>query len=663
LSNTKKHYAAGDMAELVDSLGSNPRFRDINRDKFRLLLERTEFRVPAEWPGRFDAAGIRELAASAPGTVPFPSRNRARTARWVLAPACAAAAAVLFFLVWPQLSDTNRRTGTITRVSGGTTVSHPDGKGKLDAGDTLAAGDIIHTAPGSSLDISFNESIRMRVLGGSIVTLRRVELERRRVFDAMVSAGSCIMKVNKLAPGESVSLRTPTTEASVKGTAFGVSVTGDGGVRYEVYEGTVRVRRSLPVHSGLGRASADHLSRYFRTHELILEKGKACRINPDAVALRAVRPGPNGPIAGLSLPVVLDGPGALSMRDEAATFTGLAALPVAAETAESGGRFAPGEAPGSGKRITEQEPSVMKGQQFLMYVPETDVVITIGEYSISASRAGVTLWHFDLTDAIASMPVREDGSLYYATARGTVSRLDCTTGTVQWTTLADSTTRAPVRLALDGSGIYFAAAQGVVGRLDRRGDLQWKSAIGEDVSAAPVLTRHMVLIPTRKGVLVGIDKYRGLRSTSVGFPAGIAGISTMQDAAFVASADGRLTAYDMRDAKVLWRYPINDRFAGDVIIDNDSIYLFGRSGKVHRVSMSGDQIWIRDVGNPIVKRPTADAGSFYIPSEETLCIINKISGDVSWSFMPAGIGSGNVAVSRGAVYFRNKKNGLTSLKK
>ena len=60
-------------------------------------------------------------------------------------PAFAAAAAVLFFLVWPQLSVKNDRTGTITRVSGSTTVSRPDGKDRLDAGDTLAAGDVIIT--------------------------------------------------------------------------------------------------------------------------------------------------------------------------------------------------------------------------------------------------------------------------------------------------------------------------------------------------------------------------------------------------------------------------------------------------------------------------------------------------------------------------------------
>jgi outer membrane protein assembly factor BamB len=661
-----KKKAAGDMAELVGVLRANPKFRSVNCDKLQFLLERAELRVPARWPGNFDIRNIRAYDAAAPGTVPLPSRSVPRYARWALVPAFAAAAAVLFFLVLPQLSVKNDRTGTITRVSGSTTVSRPDGKGRLDAGDALAAGDVIITTPGSSLDISFNESIRMRVLGGSRITLRRVELDRRRVFNAMVSAGSCIMKVSKLSPGESVSLRTPTSEASVKGTAFGVSVSDAGVVRYEVYEGTVRVRRALPADSGVGQAASEYLSRYFRTHELMLEKGKACRIEPDAISLGLVKPRPDsGAIAGLSLPVVQKGPGALSMKDEAAMFAGIAPEPEGTGTGEDSGQTVqdPSGVDTSGRHAAEKEPSIMSGQQYLVYIPETDYILTIGESNIAASHAGKLLWRLDLDDAIASMPVREDGSIYFATVRGTVSRLDCASGTIQWTTLADSATRAPAHLALDGSGIYFAASQGVVGKLDRRGELQWKTSIGEGVSAAPVLSRHLVLVPTRKGVLVGIDKYRGLNAVRVDFSARIVSVGTRQDLLFVATEDGRLSAYSMKDQKVLWRYPVNDAFAGDMIIENDSIYLFGRAGKVHRVSMSGEQIWTRDTGNPIVKRPASDQECFYLPSEQTLCVINKISGDTAWSFMAPGIKSGNVAVSGGTIYFKNEKNGLTSLKK
>ena len=649
-----KQMAYGDIAEIVGIIRANPKFRGVNCDKLQLILERSELHVPARWPRRFDVAKIREYDASMPNTVPLPSRSLSRSARWALVPALAAAA-VLFFLLLPQLSVKGDHAGTVTRVTGGTTVVHPDGKGRLDAGDSLAAGDVITTGPGSSLDISFNESIRMRVLGGSRVNLRRVELGDRRVFDAMVTAGSCILKVGKLSPGESVSLRTTTSEASVKGTAFGVSVAPDGAVRYEVYEGTVRVRRALPPE-GVSQASSEYLARYFRAHELVLEKGAACRINPDAVPLGTVKPSPGtGAIAGLSLPAVQQGPGALRMKEEAADFTGSAIErePAVVDNDRKTAR----------ETRADKEPSVMSGQQYLFYIPETDTVVTVAESSVAATRAGASLWRLDLEDAIASMPVREDGSLYFATTRGTVSRLDCATGTVQWTTLADSANRAPARLVLDGSGIYFAASQGVVGKIDRRGALQWKSTVGDGVTAVPVLTRHMVMVPARNGVLVGLDKYRGLGALKAVFPGRIVSLGARLDMLFVATDDGRLSAYSMQDRKIVWRYPINDAFAGDVIIENDSIYIFGRSGKVHRVGLAGEQIWSRDTGNPIVKRPAGDQESFYLPSEQTLCVINKISGDTTWSFMAPGIKSGNVAVSRSAIYFKNIKNGLTSLKK
>ena len=173
----------------------------------------------------------------------------------------------------------------------------------------------------------------------------------------------------------------------------------------------------------------------------------------------------------------------------------------------------------------------------------------------------------------------------------------------------------------------------------------------------------MMLVPTRKGRLVGIDKYRGLNAFDGGFPGKIVSLGTAKDMAFVATEDGQLSAYSMKEGSIAWRYPINDAFTCDMIVQNDSVYVFGRGGRVHRVSMSGEQIWTRDTGNPVVKRVAEDALRLYLPSDQTLCVINKITGDITWSLMAPGIKSGNVAISGGNIYFENEKNGLTSLKK
>ena len=67
----------------------------------------------------------------------------------------------------------------------------------------------------------------------------------------------------------------------------------------------------------------------------MLEKGKACRIEPDAISLGLVKPRQdNSAIAGLSLPVVQKGPGALSMKEEAATFAGIAPEPAGTDAGE-----------------------------------------------------------------------------------------------------------------------------------------------------------------------------------------------------------------------------------------------------------------------------------------------------------------------------------------
>ena len=645
------------MKDLVDVLRADPKFRGTDCNKLQLILEQSELHVPARWPRRFDVSRIREYAAASPVPARVTSRGAYRYARWALVPACAA---VLFFLVWPWIARDDERAGTITRVTGTAMAVSRAGNDRLDAGDTLSPGDIITTGSGSSLDISFNDTIRMRILEGSRIELGSYELAPARTFDALVASGGCIMQVRKLAAGESVALRTAGSEASVKGTAFSVMVSGDGSVRYEVYEGTVRVRRRIPPGSGLAPGAAEQISRYYESHELMLGRGTACRISSDAVSPDRAKPGATGGrTSGLSLPVVQAG--ALTLQDEASSFAGIAP----GRRAGSGEREAqvsrdvPGRTGSIKQSAAEHEPSVMSGQKFLVYVPENDSILTIGDSFIDASHGGTSLWRLDLEDALASMPVRDGMSLYFATVRGTVSRLDIGTGTVAWTALAGGT----ARLVLDGSGIYYAASRGLVGKLDRSGGLQWKSSVGDEISAAPVLARHLVLVPTRKGRLVGIDKYRGLNAIDAAFSGTISLLGTTRDMAFVATEDGQLSAYSLKEGRVAWRYPIQDAFAADMIIQNDSVYVFGRGGRVHRVSMSGEQIWTRDAGNPIVKRVAEDAVRLYIPSEQTLCVVNKITGDISWSLMAPGIKSGNVAVSGATIYFENEKNGMTSLKK
>ena len=313
------------MKDLVDVLRTDPKYRGVDCNKLQLLLEQSELHVPARWPRRFDVAKIREYAAASPVPARVRVRVNYRYARWALVPALAAA---LFFLVFPWATRNDGNIGTITRVTGGTMAVSRAGGDRLDAGDSLSPGDVITTGQGASIDISFNAKIRMRVLEGSRVELGNFELSPARKFTALVASGGCIMQVRKLAAGESVTLRTAGSEASVKGTAFSVMVSGDGSVRYEVYEGTVRVRRRLPSGSGLGPEEKETLSRYFESHELMLGRGKACRIQPDTLSLDRVRSGAaGGRIAGLSLPVVQEGPGVLTLKDEASSFAGIAPDP------------------------------------------------------------------------------------------------------------------------------------------------------------------------------------------------------------------------------------------------------------------------------------------------------------------------------------------------
>ncbi|OHD63436.1 MAG: hypothetical protein A2176_01990 [Spirochaetes bacterium RBG_13_51_14] len=149
----------------------------------------------------------------------------------------------------------------------------------------------------------------------------------------------------------------------------------------------------------------------------------------------------------------------------------------------------------------------------------------------------------------------------------------------------------------------------------------------------------------------------------VGFGSGITSLCAQQNRIFIATDAGKIICYDFKDDEVLWEYAVYDTLAGDMAVENDSIYLFGRKGRVHRISSSGVLIWSRDLGNPIMKLPSEDSASYYIPSDETLFVIDKVTGTITWALLMPRITSGNVAVSHGAIYFGTEKDGLSSLKK
>ncbi|MBN2158637.1 MAG: PQQ-binding-like beta-propeller repeat protein [Spirochaetes bacterium] len=635
-----------DIRRITDGLRSGRRFRNANLDKLLQILERSELHVPQGlMMDAADAPRLREIAPTALSSARKRRRLSVPTSsivRWALVPACAAAAALIFFFAWPRLFR-GEAAGTAIAVSGDVRLLSAGAHRTLREGDDVGRDDVILSGPSSRADISFPGGLVLRVLPGSRVSLLKTYVTgRKRTFDALVTGGGCIMRVSRLEAGESALIHTPTSVASVKGTMFGVRVDADGTVRYEVYEGTVRVRRCLPPDRSVEPEAAMVLERYFEDAAVELKASQACRIGTDRKPLYALT-GSNvrNALPDLSIPVIATGTACeMQLPNEAAGFPGMPGAGIAARPAP--------------------EP---RGSVYLMYVPDLDFVLKIGKRYIALVRSQETRWSLDLDGTIASLPVFESTSLYVSTVSGAAMKIDLYTGKILWTAHMDDSMHPRTSPVLDESGLYCATVRGLLYKFDHDGRLLWRSDIGCRVTATPVCSGSHVFVPAADGRLIGVDGKTGAASVGASFGSGIAALGARADRIFVATEAGSLFCYRHRDGKTLWRYEIAESINGDMLVRHGSIYMFGRGGTIYRISADGLLLWSRDTGRPIVKRPAEDESRLYIPAGGVLLSVDKKTGDIARASLEPAINSGNVAVTKDTIYFESEKSGFTSLRK
>lgn len=643
------------MRHAIDALRSKRRYRNINYAKLARLIECAELNVPESWAR--EPVDLSALLERGPGRQRKMTAARVPKKAW-LALIPAGAAGAMFILFMTGVFDFMRagRTGTAGIVSGDVVMIRGGIEGILHAGNTVASDDVVVTGANSSADIYFENLLRMRVLGGSRVAIRTLALdEGARAFDALVTGGGCVLDVSRLGAGESVSVHSPESVAVVRGTRFGVMVGADGGVRYEVFEGTVRVQRCLPPGGNAAPGTVQALDRYFSDHALDLKGGQACAIRPDRIPARAVTGETmKSVIVSRALPEPVRG--LRVMRDDMERL--LRSADGRGITYETGaGR--------DSRRVlfTEREAAQDRGGVSLLYIPVLDCIIKIGNRRLTAVRSEEVLWSVPLDGPVLTTPAYEATSLYFSTGRGMITTIDLFTGATQWKAAVPGSRYGNISLTLDAGGLYCASSSGTLAKFDRSGEMLWSIRTHEVISTRPVISDQLVFVPTGAGSLFGFDTSSGAKIVKVSIRGSIVSIAARKNAVFIATSAGRLYCYNHGDDTMLWEYQVHDAPVCDMSISGNSAYLFGRGGRIYRINADGNLVWDRDLGIPIVKRPSEDAASFYVPASDSLFVVDKITGDVTWSLVLPNITSNNVAVSKGHIFFETGKKRLSSLKK
>lgn len=171
-------------------------------------------------------------------------------------------------LLWPELGRANGLTdpyrvplGTrmeiplelLRRKAGGATVVHVSGTvtraraehaaEPLIMSERVVDGDTIETAPDGFVTLELADGSHVRIIGDSVVHMQRLRyVVRRKRSDTLIEMDKGRVESSVPRPasrGSRFRIQSPLMAAGVRGTHFGVTVTGSGAVTSDVLEGSV----------------------------------------------------------------------------------------------------------------------------------------------------------------------------------------------------------------------------------------------------------------------------------------------------------------------------------------------------------------------------------------------------------------------------------------
>jgi len=212
---------------------------------------------------------------------------------------------------------------------------------------------------------------------------------------------------------------------------------------------------------------------------------------------------------------------------------------------------------------------------------ETVVAVGVAERVVTLlDRAtGQALWRTRLHGTIHAGPLLEEERLYVATEapEGRVYALRLRDGRTLWSTKTESVV-AP--LALEGDTIFAATERGTVLRLEaERGAVAWRRHLPGAVRAAPVATPFGLAVATAADTLYLLDKTSGEVRARLATPGTVLAAPALAESRlYFGTTGGHVLAVELPGLAVAWDHPAGDGVFGAVAVARDTVYALARDG-------------------------------------------------------------------------------------
>lgn len=194
-----------------------------------------------------------------------------------------------------------------------------------------------------------------------------------------------------------------------------------------------------------------------------------------------------------------------------------------------------------------------------------------------------------------------------------------------------------------GNSVFVATKGGSVVALRLvDGDELWRVDVGDYIARSTPAFGMDTLFVAAGYDLLAIDAKNGVRRWSV--PLRFAGSCSpvlVGDTLYVSTQEGHVSAFAAASGEELWHYRNDNLLFGSPAVFNDLVLIADESGQVTALDRSsGRERWQRDVGEEVFATPAISGGvAFVVTKEPALIALDVESGREMWRKPIGGVSS------------------------
>ncbi|MFC1668904.1 PQQ-binding-like beta-propeller repeat protein [Spirochaetota bacterium] len=590
--------------------------------------------------------------------------------RWIAFPSVAIFV-VAFFLLTKEFMPPVLDKAKVYFVRGDVELLRGNKRSKLKYGDDIFSGDKIITGKNSISDFSFNDKVKFRLSQYSEASISRMKRDDSKIdFTINMGRGSVLLNISKLMAVDSVKVKTSATVAVVRGTVFGVKVNNNRSVKFEVFEGKIKVAHRIPDEkSDFNKSVKVKLNEYFEKNSRVINKNEVYSLrNLDSKMLNGLsRYNIDRRLPGLSKPgVKVVRPKEFEMSSALGKFLEIMVKKDPNIAKDKIKLIEMIKANDARKREESFFKKWRKSRRskYVLHVNKPRLLISVSSQDlIEASDFKRIKWTFKEKIRVTSKPVFDDRRLYFIGDNHKLYALNLYNGKILWEKIMFGTMRGNIRLVIDGDSIYAATSGKMLYRLSKDGKQNWSIAFKDKFEVTPIIGKYMIFLSLKGGKFYGVDRKKGIKVIKVDFKSPIGSMSILNNNIYMTTTSGKLLCYSYKKDEIMWSYNLKDRISTDIIADNKYLYIFTTNGKIYKFSSSGKMVWNTDISNEISINTMKDNRYLYIASERTFYIIDKDFGRVKWSIVLPRVIAKNIATSKNKVFLVSDKKGILIFRK